>query len=224
MEACPRRTIERRPRSSRPIQASGQGRQSRRIGGVLGLMATEFSYDSAVRTLFFGIPLVAAATCFVAALYSLSRSHVGHEWEYIPCPADLRSFYDGLQEHYRGDPIKLRDDFTGFLTGRYVKAADANTNVNDRKSEFVHQANTRLVLTIALAMLCAVSYVIDKGPLRTDRSESAARASHSQMGDRTMSRPDDRPQAPTAPPPPRPAEPANRIVKEGNPPPAKKGC
>jgi hypothetical protein len=135
------------------------------VGGLLGAVATDFSYSVKILSPFFTVALIAAGLCFVWSLVFLVRAHVGHTYTYLANPEELRQFYVGTLAHYSDQPdpaAAAKVDFDDFLIRRYVAAADKNTNTNDRKSETLHQANRALATALVPALLCGILYAADK--------------------------------------------------------------
>lgn len=141
------------------------------LGGLLGFLVRDFSYEFRYLTGFFLLSLTFAAIFFVAALVYLVRSYWNHAYHYVPVPGELHGYLQELQDYYAsaGQPASAAEaDFADFLQRRFREATDANTLENDSKSGFLHKGNTMVIGVLVMTLLAGICYMPDT-VFRTER-------------------------------------------------------
>src|SRR5688500_4912950 len=107
------------------------------IGGAVVLMVRSFEVDLSYRALLFALAVSLAAIALALAAYNLTRSYFGYDYQTIPTARQLANHFASLEEYFRRRPSSERSadhEFTKYLFGRYVEAAEVNTINNESKA------------------------------------------------------------------------------------------
>lgn len=94
---------------------------------------------------------------FITSLSYFVRAFYGHTYEFIPSAIMTENYRNTLIETYRDFDecdVLVEKYFNEYIFKYYNECSSANTEVNDRRSEYLHKCNTYLILT-ALPLVAA---------------------------------------------------------------------
>jgi len=177
------------------------------LGGLLAVMFRSFTYSSPWLTIPFVAFLAVAVLSFVVCLVFIGRAWHFSEYEYMAFIGTLDRTLQEYEAYYEGDPKTAGEEFTGNLRRSIIQAADANTELNDRRSKFLYRARIALFVLLVAWSFGGVVYVIDQvrdgmtNPRQTQQPVPPA-ASQGQTGTGRPTNP--------------PAFPPNRVIREGH--------
>ncbi|MCH8296048.1 hypothetical protein IH992_33635, partial [Candidatus Poribacteria bacterium] len=141
------------------------------LGGLLGTIAKQFSYESVYLTYVLFFLLGFAVIAFLMAIYFIVRSYHGYAYSYVPTPSEMREHYDALVRYYQevegDDQIpevitkRTEEDFDDFLRRKYVHAIEVNIWENELKMRYLYYARSSLIAVLVLTLLCSIPYFFD---------------------------------------------------------------
>lgn len=145
------------------------------LGGLIALyLRTSGGWQSPLGW-WFGIAVIAALACFIAAVISLVRARHGYEYERVPYPKDIHRYYVALREyHASADTLDLlEDEFAEWLDEKLVAAADRNVRNNLEKSRHLYWAMNWIIATLVAVGLASPPYLMNtvaeaRAPVRVD--------------------------------------------------------
>lgn len=127
--------------------------------------------DVSFWNLCFGGMFLASVVLFITSVSYFVRSFYGHTYEFIPSAVDTENYRNTLIETYRDfdecDDL-VEKYFNEYIFKYYNECSTANTEVNDKRSEYLHKCNTYLILTalpLAIAFLIFSLSDIDKNSM-----------------------------------------------------------
>jgi len=156
------------------------------IGGLLGLLSRDFSYQSANLNLIFSILLGLGTILFLISVFFLLCAYHGYSYSYLPTAKELRTYYEGLVAHYgqssssaesksgaaKPDAIALSNShFEKRLERWYEEVITDNAANNDKRSGYIYKANSFLIAALAATLAAGVPFIIDSKTKRTDVQE-----------------------------------------------------
>lgn len=104
------------------------------------------------------IPMVIAIIAFIVLVASILVSAIfiilafyGYEYEYIATPQSIDKYYNQLCEFYKNSANKVQiieDAFETYLINDYCKCSETNTLNNDKRSTYLHDARTAIIVAI----------------------------------------------------------------------------
>ena len=176
------------------------------LGGLLAAMARSFSYAVPFLTRMFVTMMVVDVIGFVVCLSLLARAYHAQTYVYLPLLADLEAAeheFRDFNRYVEGTGGEVEETFSSHLRERIIKAADANTQSNDRRSKWMHSSRIALFWVLGLTALAVFPYVADQ----VQNKAKNIMAPGAQKPTQT--------QTPQGPAPPKPSFPENRVIKEG---------
>lgn len=172
-------------------------------------MARSFSYESEWTTIVFVCMGVIDVAGFIACLCLFGRAYHAQTYEYLPLLGDLetadRQFAE-YNRHLEQTGGTVEETFELHLRQQIIRAADSNTESNDRRSKWMHQGRIVLFALLGTTALMGVPYLADQlnQRVRIEMSKD------SQLPTPAAPAPQANQSAP-----PKPAFPPNRIIREG---------
>lgn len=171
------------------------------LGGLGTAMLRSFSYRDPMLTLVFLVAMTAGFVAFTLSLVFLARAYLAQTYVYLPLLEDLDKAEEEFRDFHayvRGTGGDIEETFASDLRQRIIKAADANTLSNDRRSKWMHWSRISLFVVVGLAYVAGVAYVADQVRFVMPTQQAPK---------------------PTAPQPTsapqKPSFPENRVIKEG---------
>lgn len=122
------------------------------IFSVLGLMVRNINFDLGpiILSAFFLFLLISVIPVGLGVYYFI-RGFYGHVYEYIPTAVDTEKYNQELIETYKefenGENIAQKYLFD-YLYKYYADCSSKNSNVNDKRSEFIHKSNFYIIVSI----------------------------------------------------------------------------
>jgi hypothetical protein len=116
----------------------------------------------------FLLVLMAVAAIFILrTIYFLIRSYYNYEYGYVPTPLEIKTYKEGLFTYYVSlgdspeDAIKKADsEALQHVDSEYAAHADRNAKNNNRKSSFIHNANSSLIGAIIVTLTVGATYIV----------------------------------------------------------------
>lgn len=171
------------------------------LGGLLAVMARSFTYRDTLLTWLFAPFMVTAVLAFFVCLLFLARAYHAQTYIYLPLLADLEAADEEFREfnnYVRSSGGEVEETFASDLRERIIKAADQNTENNERRSKFLHWARVALFCVLGLTALAGIPYVADQVRFFMPTQQAPKP---------TQTQPASAPQKPSFP--------ENRVIKEG---------
>jgi uncharacterized protein with PQ loop repeat len=141
------------------------------LGGLLGLLSRDFSYEPTNISLAFVAVLAISALLFLISIVLLFCAYHGYTYSYLPTAKELKEYFDGLSVYLRQTKSSTESDdvvvdrvgkqFNDMLERRYIEAITVNSGNNDKKSGYLHWANTCLITALAAALVAVIPFTID---------------------------------------------------------------
>ncbi len=113
--------------------------------------------------------LIAAALSLGAAAvstYFLARSYFGFTYRYVATPKQVRDYHADVKAAYVNASVTpdlaahyADEKILEYIQERYAETAHHNTQNNDRKSHFLHQANGAMIGALAPAVVAGLAYL-----------------------------------------------------------------
>lgn len=150
------------------------------IGGLLGLLSRDFSYQSTNLNFVFSILLGLGALLFLISISFLLCAYHGYSYSYLPTTKELRAYYEGLIAHYRSSlptesepnvAARAQSHFEKKLEQWYVEVITDNAANNDKRSGYIYKANSFLIAALAATIAAGVPFIIDSKTKRGDVQE-----------------------------------------------------
>ena len=175
--------------------------------GVLGsagvAMARTFTYASLGLTGAFAGSMLLGAVAFTACLLCLRAAYLAQSYSYLPLLGEIQEFEDQLTAFLVEPPEAdetARAETEHELRRRMIRATDANTMSNERRSRILHWSRVALLATVALGYMAGISYSLDQ--VRSVMPQDLPKPAQPAVTSQSV-------------PPRRPTFPPNRIIKEG---------
>ncbi len=192
------------------------------LGGVIAFFVKSVQYIADVKWIMLAAIVLISMFFLGRTIYYLIRSYYGYTYRYIPTPKEIEKYREELVAYYEaegtpeGDPgTEIKD----FLLDRYAICTHENTINNDSKSAYFHKANTSLIFTLILVILCSIPYLLIKysQPEAIQKIEiinfpSQKIGKERIMAEENQDQPQEQPQEQA--PPKKPKRPGDRLVKE----------
>ncbi|MGB4765335.1 MAG: hypothetical protein WBH09_00315 [Rugosibacter sp.] len=168
------------------------------------------------------LALIAAAAIFILrAVYFLIRSYYNYEYGHVPTPLEIKTYKEGLIAYYVSlgdsteDAIKKADsEALQHIDSEYAAHADRNAKNNNRKSSFIHNANSSIIGAIIFTFAVGSTHIVTS--IRT--ASGAQKVEIVNLKEITMAEPTNNapPKAPEVPAPTtaKPVPPPGQILKE----------
>lgn len=132
-----------------------------------------FHNDSLWNLCFGGIFFI-SVVLFITSVSYFVKSFYGHTYEFIPSALTTENYRNMLIDTYRDfdecDELVERH-FNEYVFRYYNECSSTNTEVNDKRSEYLHKCNTYLILTVlplAAAFLIFTLSGIDKNSIEKE--------------------------------------------------------
>jgi len=146
------------------------------IGGLIGFLSKEFSYQSSELTPIFIILLGASILAFITSAVLLILAYYRYTYEYVPTPRNFREHEDKVRAHFSSAPGatevqvegQTRKHVDAMAKRLYENAIEVNTKNNDTKAGYMHNSVTFLIVSLAFIMVATIPYAIDS---RTKKKE-----------------------------------------------------
>ena len=125
--------------------------------GAFGFMILKFDEKiNDVYSYVFVSVLILGGIAIVLSVYFLVRSWMGHEYAFLPSAGDTEKYRNTLVDTYKefedvDELVKFH--LEAYLCKYYINCSTNNTDCNDKRSLYLHQANTVLVVVILFAIL-----------------------------------------------------------------------
>jgi len=181
------------------------------IGGVVVYYLKYISVSSDIISNIYNILLMVTLFFVGRTVYYLIRSYHNYTYSYIATPDELLDYHQELLNYHNNNCNKADEIFCKYLQNQYSKKASKNTWNNDSKSEFLHKANSNLIYSLIILLMCSIPYFyITNGNTKSVQQVELVgfeKLLHKRVT--TVTRP-----TPTPPPPP-----PGRDIKEGVQPP-----
>lgn len=109
--------------------------------------------------------LIVGMVCFVMALWN-------HDYLFLPDSektAEYKKLLDKTYESFDGRDKLISDALDQYLTGYYIKYAAFNTQVNDRRSAFIHYCNGAVIGAATLFIAAYLAFYfgdLDKSKIK----------------------------------------------------------
>ena len=135
------------------------------LGGVGTAMLRSFSYRDQTLTLIFLVAMTGGFIAFTLSLVFLARAYLAQTYVYLPLLQDLDKAEEEFREfnaYVQGTGGEVEETFGSDLRQRIIKAADANTLSNDRRSKWMHWSRVSLFVVVGLAYVAGIAYVADQ--------------------------------------------------------------
>lgn len=180
------------------------------LGGLLMAMVRSFSFEDQWTTIAFVGLGVIDAVGFIACLCLFGRAYHAQTYEYLPLLGELdiadRQF-DEYNRHLESTGGTVDETFASHLRQQIIRAADSNTESNDRRSKWMHQGRALLFVVLGTTALMGAPYLVDQfgQRLRIEMSKDS----------QLPTPPAPTPQANQSAPP-KPVFPPNRVIREGH--------
>lgn len=139
------------------------------VGGLLAVMAREFSYPAAGITTLFVAALMANVCSFAVSLGFLAMAYWRQDTAYLQTLGELETARGILSQR---DPATLEAEFADYVRRSIIEATDLNARSNDRRAGYLYRARTALLITVILTALLGLLYVVDqvKNPTPADET------------------------------------------------------
>lgn len=132
--------------------------------GVVTVMLSSVAYlmqkaDSVKGTIPFFLMLLGFTVMVVsvmACIYFLIRSYYNYSYEYFASTIVVEKHYNDLKLYYESiseSSKKADEHFEQYMIDTYCKCIDTNIKKNDKKSDFLHNARTSMVIALIAAMV-----------------------------------------------------------------------
>jgi len=116
----------------------------------------------------FLLVLIAIAAIFILrTIYFLIRSYYNYEYGYVPTPLEIKTYKEELYTYYvslgdsPADAVKKADsEALQHVDSEYAAHADRNAKNNNRKSSFIHNANSSLIGAIIVTLTVGATYIV----------------------------------------------------------------
>jgi len=141
------------------------------LGGLLGFLSRDFSYEPTNISLAFVVVLAISALLFLVSIVLLFCAYHGYSYSYLPTAKELKEYFDNLSAYLRQTKSSTESDevvakrvtqrFDDMLERRYIEAITANSGNNDKKSGYLHWTNTCLITALAAALVAVIPFTID---------------------------------------------------------------
>jgi hypothetical protein len=114
------------------------------------------------------LTLMALAVVFILlTVYFFIRSYYNYEYGYVPTPLEIKTYQEKLIAYYISLGVapdaanqKSKVDVLAHIDAEYAKHADLNAKNNNRKSSFIHNANSSLIVAVILTLAVAATYLV----------------------------------------------------------------
>jgi hypothetical protein len=141
------------------------------LGGLLGFLSRDFSYGPTNISLAFVAVLTISSLLFLISIVLLFCAYHGYSYSYLPTAEELKKYFDALSAYLRqaksssdSDDVvaqRITQRFNDMLERRYIDAITVNAGNNDRKSGYLHRANTCLIAALAAALVAVIPFTVD---------------------------------------------------------------
>jgi hypothetical protein len=141
------------------------------LGGLLGFLSREFSYEPTNISRIFVAMLIVSALLFLASIVLLFCAYSGYTYSYLPTAKELKKYFDDFSAYLKQAKSPTESDealaqrakqqFEDMLERRYIDAVTDNSGNNDKKSGYIHWANTCLISALAAALLAVIPFTIN---------------------------------------------------------------
>lgn len=104
------------------------------------------------------------------SIYYIARSFNnllrGNEYKELAIPSKIECYYNELKSYNNNDKEKTDVDFSDYLMKEFIKYADSNTKINDKRSLDLYKSKTFLILAVVVIVFASMPYVygVCKGP------------------------------------------------------------
>ncbi len=194
------------------------------LGGAVTVMAKIYPYDQSGITYVFVGALLLAVICIALSVYFLFKALHGYQYQRVPTPLKLKSYYDDLlswHTKYGNGKVSADEKFGEYFNQRMAEATEINAQNNKNKSAFLYRCNASLAVGIVLIAISSVPYLVstinEKDKTYSVKIVSASSTSpHMEkivMPDEETENQPTTNEAPTEPPP-EPVIPPNENIKE----------
>ena len=97
------------------------------------------------------------------AIYYLIRTNYGHYYEYVPTSRETENYYKQLEDYYKGlkQDSEIQPSFEKYLIDTYSKCNERNIMSNERKSAYLHNARTAIVIALISSVITLFACNVD---------------------------------------------------------------
>jgi hypothetical protein len=146
------------------------------VGGLLGFLSKEFSYQSADLMRVFVVLLGAGVLTFAVSAVLLILAYYRYTYDYIPTPREFRVHEEKVRDSFRGVSgtteerieAQTKQHVENMRKRLYENAIEVNTKNNDTKAGYMHNSISFLIASLAFTMVATIPYAIDS---RTKKKE-----------------------------------------------------
>lgn len=186
------------------------------LAGTFGFMILKFDekINGIYSYVFVGV-LVLGGIMLIFSAYYLVRSWMGHEYSFLPSAGDTEKYRIKLIDTYR-EYDNQNDLVQGYLDdyicSYYINCSTKNTDCNDKRSLYLHKANTTIIGGIFFAVLSFLVFYLG-GFDGTQSSQPIKINIVNPVEIRELDMSDKEEEK--SPPPPPPPPPPERLIREG---------
>ena len=196
------------------------------IGGAIALMVKKYPYHQDFNTIGFVALISFSALLIVIAAYYLFKALHGYQYQRIPTPKTLKTYYDDLlqwHESYGNGKQAAEEEFNEYFHQRMAEAVDVNAHNNKSKSGYLYRTNVLLAISLLFVAFSSVPFLVKTIAAR-DQVHSIRIVEMPELSKEKIAMPDDdqndqneqtttTDQTPEAPPA-KPTPPPNENIKE----------
>ena len=134
------------------------------LGSSAIVMADRFEAVDRFSSALFWIALGVAIVCGISGIYVLAKSYYGYMYRRIPLPSLLQEYERELRKYYSAEAsaseAAIQKEVNDHLVNAYVDAGDRNAVNNANRGEYLHNANTVIIVALAFVAVAAVPFAI----------------------------------------------------------------
>jgi hypothetical protein len=149
--------------------------------GALAFLLQNFDYEAGpwtVARIAFLVLLACASVTLVIAMKHFGWALHNHTYYFLPGSAKTAEYKALLEQTYKEFPESDRlvdEAFEQYLTNSFVQYAAFNTQVNDRRSAFIHLCHGALIISAALFIAAFLTFhfgQLDKSKMKPTPASS----------------------------------------------------
>ena len=129
------------------------------LGGLIGVMATAFSFTAGHVTTFFEAALVVDCCAFGVCLMFLAVAYYRQDVAYLQTLGELELARTMLE---RVDPSEAGTRFEEYVRRSIIEATDVNAASNDRRAAYLYRARAALLVVVLSTGVAGVPYTVDQ--------------------------------------------------------------
>lgn len=116
--------------------------------------------------IFFYSVFICLILSIIFSFYFFIRCFYRYPYEYISTTFEINNYLNNLREYNKTVPknsqVIIEKEFEDFLMDQYVNYATNNTKNNERKSKYLHNTHTSLIIALIFVVLTSIPFYIIK--------------------------------------------------------------